>query len=216
MDEKEKRIHLTSLFNQILNILMDDPYDVDVEANIAANMKDSPERIARAWIEMTRALREKTLPREFTVTFPCVSRDMVVVENLEFAGVCPHHFLPVEYKCDIAYLPDGKALGLSKFHRIAAFLATRPMLQEELGRCVGEAISTAVYDPIKQASYGDPYAPVKDDKARGIIVKLTGSHSCMRIRGTKSPSSIVSTTAIVGKAFEETHLKQEFYNSLRK
>lgn len=208
MDDKRTANDLVSHFEKIFDLLYYNNYDAPYSGTgwrEDPNLINSPMRIARAWLEMTRGIREE-LPEEFKTIFPCKSNNMVVVKNLEFAGVCPHHFLPVEYKCDIAYLPHGWALGLSKFHRIASHIATVPMLQEEIGECIAKAIASCVYKEASENYYG----------GAGIIIHMVGSHSCMRVRGTKSPNSSVSTTTIYGKAFEKDDLKQEFYNSLRR
>lgn len=145
---------------------------------------------------MTEALR-KGIPKEYLKVFPCNNQDMVVVSNLEFAGLCPHHLLPIEYKCDIGYIPTQTVLGLSKFHRIAKWCAKQPMLQEELGFEIGKYIQMATLP-------------------NGIIVRLKGDHACMRVRGTKSPNSKVLTTTLIGKAFEDINLKSEFYATIEK
>lgn len=192
---------IARLFSGILHELYSyhGPHGKFVDWKNDANLKDTPNRVAKALIEMTRGINPKEL--EFlNVTFPCDSNNMVVVKNLDFSGLCPHHFLPVEYKADLAYIPDGRALGLSKFHRIVSLLGAQPILQESLGKNIAETIKSFVY--------------TRPTKRQGIIVRLNGIHSCMRLRGTKCPNSEVSTTYIHGKAFEDAALRQEFYESL--
>jgi GTP cyclohydrolase I len=117
--------------------------------------------------------------RHLKKTFTQVYDDMVIVKDIEFSSCCEHHLLPFIGKAHIAYLPDGRVLGLSKLARTVEALANRPQVQERMTEDLADLIMTHL-------------------KPRGVGVVLEASHSCMTIRGVRKPGAMTITSAMRG------------------
>lgn len=164
-------------FHAILRLLGE---DVEREG-----LADTPKRITRAWLEMTKGLEEdpgKHLLRQFETA----SNSMVIVKDIPFNSLCEHHFLPFTGKAHIAYVPghgEGdkvyRIAGLSKFARVVEGFAARPQVQENLTHQIAQAIE-------------DTLGP------GGCMVVVEASHSCMSLRGVRSEGSTTITSAVTG------------------
>jgi len=117
-------------------------------------------------------------------------RDVVLVKDIDIFSLCEHHLLPFFGKAHIAYLPDGKVLGLSKLPRIAEMFARRLQLQENLTQQIADAVQELV-------------------QPRGVAVALECSHMCVAMRGVQKVGSTTVTRALVGAFREEPKLRQE-------
>jgi GTP cyclohydrolase I len=141
-------------------------------------LRDTPARVARMYSEMFAGLR--TDPREpLRKTFSQKYEEMVVVKDIDFQSMCEHHLLPFSGKAHIAYLPNGKIVGLSKLARVVEAVSRRPQVQERMT----EELADLIEDELD---------------ARGVAVILEASHSCMTIRGVRKSSSICTTSAMRG------------------
>ena len=118
---------------------------------------------------------------------------MVIMDNIITFSMCPHHFLPVEYRICVGYISTKQALGISKLVRLVELLSKKPALQEDFTKEITDVL-------------------MKELQADGAIVKVYGRHMCMRMRGAKSPSSTTITSSIAG-VFKEPGVREE-YNSL--
>jgi GTP cyclohydrolase I len=105
--------------------------------------------------------------------------EMVLVKDIRFESMCEHHLLPFFGKAHVAYLPQGKIVGLSKLARVVETLSRRPQVQERMT----EEIAGLLMDQLG---------------ARGVAVILEASHSCMTIRGIRKADSICTTSAMRG------------------
>jgi GTP cyclohydrolase I len=110
---------------------------------------------------------------------------MVVVRDIEFASMCEHHLLPFTGVAHVAYVPEGRVVGLSKIPRVVETLARRPQLQERLTQQIADLLMDRL-------------------AAKGVAVVVEGSHSCMTIRGVRKPGSTFVTSAMVG-IFRDRH-----------
>jgi len=162
------------------------------------NYTQTPRRFAKAYNEIFAGLDEdadEELEKILKVTFPASYNEMVLAKNLQSWSMCPHHFLPVKLRVDIAYIPDEKVIGISKLPRMVNLLAARPCLQEQL--------TTDIVTKIDEVL-----------KPKGAIVRLTGEHLCMTMRGVKSNNSSIITTAFLG-CFEDQTSRSEFFDALK-
>jgi GTP cyclohydrolase I len=160
------------------------------------NLKDTPKRIARAWVEIFQGINNKKKVKNILSTaFPSTYDGMIIIDNIISFSMCPHHFLPVEYRVSIGYISKNKMLGLSKLPRLVQLLAKKPALQEDYT----EEITTTLMNELE---------------AEGAIVVVHGRHMCMRMRGVKAVSSDTITSSIKG-AFNKPEVKAEF-NALSK
>lgn len=141
-------------------------------------LQETPARVARMYAELFGGLHKE--PRELLrKTFTQKYDEMVLVKDISFASVCEHHLLPFLGKAHIAYLPNGKIVGLSKLARVVEVLSRRPQVQERMT----EEIADLIVDELD---------------ARGVGVILEASHTCMTIRGVRKPGSICTTSAMRG------------------
>ena len=145
-------------------------------------LRETPERVARMYAEMFAGLHRD--PRELLQkTFTQKYDEMVLVKDIHFASVCEHHLLPFLGKAHIAYLPNGKIVGLSKLARAVEVLSRRPQVQERMTEELADLL-------------------VQELDARGVGVILEASHTCMTIRGVRKPQSVCTTSAMRG-AFKD-------------
>jgi GTP cyclohydrolase IA len=139
---------------------------------------ETPARVARMYAELFSGLHEDPrthLRRVFTVKYD----EMVLVKDISFASLCEHHLLPFIGKAHIAYLPNGKVVGLSKIPRAVEALAHRPQVQERMA----EDLADLLMDELD---------------ARGVAVILEATHTCMAIRGVRKTGSVMTTSAMRG------------------
>jgi GTP cyclohydrolase I len=141
-------------------------------------LRETPERVARMYAEMFSGLRSD--PRApLSKTFTEKYDEMVLVKDIGFESMCEHHLLPFIGKAHVAYLPNGKIVGLSKLGRVVEILARRPQVQERMT----EELAGLVMDQLD---------------ARGVGVVIEATHSCMTVRGIRKPTSICTTSAMRG------------------
>lgn len=139
---------------------------------------ETPARVARMYAEMFSGL--KVDPREHTRKFFTEQYDEVVlVRDISFCSMCEHHLLPFIGHAHVAYIPNGKVIGLSKIARVVEVISRRPQVQERMTEDVANLL-------------------VEELDAKGVAVVIEASHSCMTIRGVKKPGSSMVTSAMKG------------------
>jgi GTP cyclohydrolase I len=116
---------------------------------------------------------------------------MVVVKDIEFYSLCEHHMLPFFGKAHVAYIPDGKVIGLSKIPRIVEMFARRLQVQERMTSEVAQLIEGVL-------------------KPKGVAVVVEGAHMCAMMRGVKKSETNMTTTSMLGTFREDRELKNEF------
>ena len=156
---------------------------------------DTPKRAAKALKFLTKGYKENISDVINGAIFDSEIKEMVVVKNIEFYSLCEHHLLPFIGKCHIAYLPDGKVLGLSKIARLVEAFTRRLQIQENLTQQIAHCIQETV-------------------GALGVGVAIEASHLCMMMRGVEKQSSSMFTSTMLGK-FEEKDTRLEFLNMLK-
>jgi GTP cyclohydrolase I len=122
---------------------------------------------------------------------------MVIVKDIELYSLCEHHLLPFVGKCHIAYLPQGKVLGLSKLARIVDMYARRLQIQENLTKQIADAIELAI-------------------DARGVAVVIEAKHMCMMMRGVEKQNSVMTTSAMKGIFREDKGTRAEFLSLINR
>jgi GTP cyclohydrolase I len=140
---------------------------------------ETPARVARMYEELFAGL-DTDPARHFDVEFEEKYDEMVVLRDIPFYSVCEHHLLPFMGKAHIAYLPDGKIIGLSKLARVVDDFARRPQVQERLTGQIADLL-------------------VDKLDAKGVAVVLEATHTCMTIRGARKPGSVMVTSAMRGQ-----------------
>ena len=138
----------------------------------------TPNRVARSYAELMAGLQVD--PREHLKTvFHEQYDEVVLLRNIEFHSLCEHHLLPFTGRAHVAYLPDGKVVGLSKLARLVEGYARRPQVQERLTTQIADALMEEL-NPI------------------GAACVVEAIHTCMTIRGAKKPGSTMVTSALRG------------------
>lgn len=139
---------------------------------------ETPARVARMYAEMFSGLKQD--PRIHTQKFFSEEYDEVVlVRDISFCSMCEHHLLPFIGHAHVAYIPEGKVIGLSKIARVVEVISRRPQVQERMTEDIANLL-------------------VNELGAKGVAVVIEASHSCMTIRGVKKPGSSMVTSAMKG------------------
>jgi GTP cyclohydrolase I len=141
-------------------------------------LSETPERVARMYAELFSGLHKD--PRQhLKKTFTEKYDEMVLLRDIGFESLCEHHLLPFVGRAHVAYIPNGKIVGLSKLARVVEVLSRRPQVQERMT----EQIADLLMDELD---------------ARGAAVILEATHTCMTIRGVRKPNSVMTTSAMRG------------------
>jgi GTP cyclohydrolase I len=153
-------------------------------------LRDTPERVARMYAEMFSGIGQD--PRDLLKkTFTQKYDEMVLVKEIGFASMCEHHLLPFLGKAHVAYLPNGKIVGLSKIARVVEVLARRPQVQERMTEELADLFMNEL-------------------QARGVGVILEATHTCMTIRGIRKANSVCTTSAMRGAFRTNEPTRAEF------
>ena len=160
-------------------------------------LKKTPARVARAVAEITAGYGmdiDKILNGAF---FKVGYKEMVIVKDISFYSLCEHHMLPFFGKAHIAYIPDGRIIGLSKIPRLVEAFAKRLQVQERLTVQIADTIFNKL-------------------KPKGVGVVLEAQHLCMNMRGVKNASSSATTSSMLGVFQKDNRVREEFLNLIKK
>ncbi len=151
----------------------------------------TPERVAKAYGYLTKGYREDASEILRSAMFTEDYKEMVLVKNIELYSLCEHHMLPFFGKAHVAYIPNGKVVGLSKIPRIVDVFARRLQVQErltmEIRDCLQETLSPM-----------------------GVAVVIEARHLCMQMRGVSQQNSVTTTSAFTGEFLENSKTRKEF------
>jgi GTP cyclohydrolase I len=153
-------------------------------------LRRTPERVAKAWAFLTRGYTQD--PREIleSAMFEEPYSEMVIVRDIELFSLCEHHMLPFFGKAHVAYIPDGRVVGLSKLPRVVDVFARRLQLQERLTAQVCDLIQSVL-------------------RPKGVGIVIEALHMCMSMRGVQKQHATTVTSAVAG-VFEAPATRQEF------
>ncbi len=159
-------------------------------------LRDTPERAAKAMAYLTRGYEQTVEEVVNDALFPSDCSEMVLVKDIELYSLCEHHMLPFIGKAHVAYIPDGKVLGLSKIARIVDMFARRLQIQEQLTVQVAETIQRVT-------------------GAAGVGVIIEAKHMCMMMRGVEKQNSVMKTSAMLGSFRDQQATRTEFLSLIR-
>ena len=151
----------------------------------------TPSRVSKAWSFFSRGYNQNVDEIINDAIFYENAKDMVVVRDVEFFSLCEHHLIPFFGKAHVAYIPNGKVVGLSKIPRIIDMYSRRLQVQERLTRQIAETIQD-VLEPI------------------GVAVIMEGQHMCMQMRGVEKQNSLTTTSSMLGKFRQSDRTRAEF------
>jgi GTP cyclohydrolase I len=158
-------------------------------------LRDTPARVARMYAELLSGLHREPaehLRKCFTQKYD----EMVVVKDISFASLCEHHMLPFIGTAHVAYLPNGKIVGLSKLARVVEDVSQRPQVQERMTEQIADLV-------------------MRELDARGVAVIVEAMHTCMTIRGVRKPTSLCITSAMRGGFKDNQSTRAEVLSLIR-
>ncbi|MBQ6806902.1 MAG: GTP cyclohydrolase I FolE [Lachnospiraceae bacterium] len=156
---------------------------------------ETPERIARMCMEIFSGMEEDAR-EHLAKTFSVANNEIVVEKDIVFYSACEHHLLPFYGKAHIAYVPNGKVVGLSKLARTVEVYAKRPQIQEQMTSQIADAIMEHL-------------------EPQGVMVMVEAEHMCMTMRGVKKPGSKTITMAKRGCFEENMQLQNDFFRMVQ-
>lgn len=154
---------------------------------------DTPARAAKSMAYLTNGYQQSIDEIVNDAIFEADSDQMVIVKNIELYSLCEHHLLPFIGKCQVAYLPNKKVIGLSKIGRIVDVFARRLQIQERLTHEIANCIQEIT-------------------DARGVAVIIESKHLCMMMRGVEKQSSSMTTSTMLGEFRNNPSSRAEFLN----
>lgn len=156
-------------------------------------LKKTPERVLKAYEFMFGGYRED--PQEIlnSAMFDTSNDEMVLIKDIEFYSTCEHHLLPIIGRAHIAYIPDGKVVGLSKIPRVVDVFARRMQIQEQMTEQIADALMRTI-------------------NPKGVGVVIQARHMCMEMRGVQKISSTTTSSALRGLFKRDEKTRMEFFN----
>lgn len=155
----------------------------------------TPERVARMYAELLSGYKADPVAVVNEAIFEVKYDEMVIVRDVEFYSLCEHHILPFMGRVHVAYIPDGKVLGLSKIPRIVDIFARRLQVQERMTRQIADLIRDLLHP-------------------QGVGVVVEGVHLCMMIRGVQKHNARLTTSAMHGAFRANLATRQEFLENI--
>lgn len=154
-------------------------------------LKDTPKRAAKAMRFLTQGYSQTLEEIVGGALFESDSDEMILVKDIELYSMCEHHLLPFIGKCHVAYLPQGKIIGLSKIARIVDMFARRLQVQEKLTQQIAQTLLQAT-------------------GASGVGVIIEAKHLCMMMRGVEKQNSVMTTSIMLGSFRQDRRTRAEF------
>ena len=179
----EKRNEVESVVRGLLEMMGEDPK--------REGLARTPQRYARAMQFLTSGYRVELSKLLNGAVFDEKYSEMVIVKDIDFFSLCEHHLLPFFGKAHVAYIPNGKIVGLSKIPRVVEAFARRLQVQERLTQQIGDTLFQFL-------------------NPQGVGVVIEARHMCMMMRGVEKQNSLATTSAMLGTFRSDVKTRQEF------
>jgi len=183
-----EEVELQNLVQALIRQLGEDP--------ARDGLEQTPARVARSLRFLTSGYAENPVELLRGAMFASDVDEMVVLKNVEFYSLCEHHLLPFYGQCHIAYIPDGRIVGLSKLGRVVDAFSRRLQVQERLTAEIAEAVREAV-------------------RPKGVGVVMEAHHLCMMMRGVEKQASRAVTSNMLGRFRQDARTRGEFLELIR-
>ena len=180
---------MTKLVTQLLRALGESPG--------RNGLLRTPERVAKAFLFMTKGYHEDIERLLNGALFPIEYDEMVIVKDIDFFSMCEHHMLPFFGKCHVGYLPNKKVVGLSKIPRVVDAFARRLQVQERLTTQIAETLKRKL-------------------DAHGVAVVMEARHLCMMMRGVEKRNTLAVTSSMLGAFRTQEQTRNEFLKLIRR
>ncbi len=181
-------LSMADLVHEMISRLGEDPS--------REGLKDTPRRVAKAYDDLTKGYRQDPEALLKSALFTVNYDEMVIVKDIELFSLCEHHLLPFLGKAHIAYIPNGKVIGLSKLPRLVEIFARRFQVQERLTTQIAETIMQVI-------------------QPQGVGVVVEARHLCMMMRGVEKQHSAAVTSSMLGCFRDERETREEFLALIR-
>src|SRR5437868_5315564 len=186
--DQEQLDTLSESFHQILEAVGEDPS--------RQGLKKTPIRAARAFEFLTQGYRQSVDEIINDAVFDSDASEIILVKDIELYSMCEHHLLPFIGRAHVAYIPNGKVIGLSKVARIVDVFARRLQIQENLTTQIAESLMNCL-------------------EPNGVAVVVEAKHLCMMMRGVEKQNSIMKTSCLLGAFKEDARTRSEFLSLLK-
>lgn len=153
----------------------------------------TPQRVRKAYEFMFGGYKEEPQKVLESALFSSSNDEMVLIKDMEFYSTCEHHLLPIIGRAHVAYIPDGKVVGLSKIPRVVDIFSRRMQIQEQLTEQIAEAIMQTI-------------------RPKGVAVVIQARHMCMEMRGVEKINSTTTSSALRGLFKKDVRTRSEFFN----
>ncbi len=156
-------------------------------------LEKTPERVFKAYKFMFGGYEEDPEAILRSALFSSSNDEMVLIKDIELYSTCEHHLLPIIGRAHVAYIPDGKVVGLSKIPRVVNVFSRRMQIQEQLTEQIAEVISETI-------------------KPKGVAVVIQARHMCMEMRGVEKINSTTTSSALRGLFKSDMRTRSEFFD----
>ncbi len=185
---QKPKIEIKDLIRDLLTSLGEDPH--------REGLLRTPARVERSLSFLTQGYRENLEQFFQEARFVEAYDEMVLVKEIDFFSLCEHHLIPFFGKCHVAYLPNGKIVGLSKIVRMIEIFSKRLQVQERLTREIASSIEQHL-------------------QPRGVAVVMEATHLCMVMRGIKKEGTLATTSSMLGAFRSGEATRAEFLSLIR-
>jgi GTP cyclohydrolase I len=182
-EELKKKEAVQKAVRKILTNIGEDPE--------RQGLKRTPERVARMYDELTEGYHIDPIKLINDAMFDVDYSEMVIVKDIDFYSLCEHHLLPFYGRAHVAYIPDGKVIGLSKLPRIVEMFARRLQVQERMNEQIADFINEVLHP-------------------QGVAVVVEGVHMCSMMRGVKKANASMVTSSVRGIFKTDSKTRAEF------
>jgi GTP cyclohydrolase I len=180
---------MQDIIRQLLTELGEDP--------AREGLLDTPKRVEKSLRFLTNGYAADVDAILNNALFTVDYNEMVIVKDIDFYSLCEHHLLPFFGKCHVAYIPQGRVLGLSKVPRLVDIFARRLQVQERLTNQVAETLREKI-------------------RPLGVAVVMEASHLCMSMRGVEKQNSVAVTSAMLGVFQHDARTRMEFLDLIKR
>jgi len=189
MDNTERKAKIESHFREIMKLM-----ELDLSDD---SLAQTPHRVAKMYVnEIFSGLDYHNFPKITMIENKMQVDEMITVRNITLTSVCEHHFVTIDGKATVSYIPKASVIGLSKINRIVEFFSQRPQVQERLTQQILIALQTLL-------------------GTVNVAVSIDAVHYCVKARGVKDANSITTTTSLGGGFKTNPSTRQEFLRSLK-
>lgn len=189
MDNVERKAKIESHFREIMRLM-----ELDLNDD---SLIETPHRVAKMYVdEIFSGLYYENFPKITLIENKMNVDEMITVRDISLTSVCEHHFVTIDGKATVAYMPKDSVIGLSKINRIVRFFSQRPQVQERLTQQILVALQTLL-------------------GTVNVAVSIDATHYCVKARGVKDSTSVTTTTALGGGFKTNPSTRQEFLRALR-